>query len=65
MGPQIHVLAFVFIKWTPFEFGFYELKLFKNFKTGQFWADWQTRQYVQNSPQYGAQIQDLGFFSLK
>ena len=25
--------------------------MFKNFKIGQFWADWQTPQYVQNGPQ--------------
>ena len=40
-------------------------KKFKNFKIGQFWADWQTPQYVQNGPQYGAQNTRVGiFFSL-
>ncbi len=37
-------------------------KLFINFKIGQFWADWQTPQYVQNGPKYGAQNTRVGIF---
>ena len=59
MGPQIHELAIFFIKRTPFEFGFC---VENNFKIGHFWADWQTPQYVQNGPQYGAQNTRVGIF---
>ena len=36
--------------------------MFKNFKIGQFWADWQTPQYVQNGPQNGASNTCVGNF---
>ena len=29
-------------------------KQLKNFQIGPLWADWQTPQFVQNGPQYGA-----------
>ena len=55
MGPQIHELAISFIKLTPF-------LIFCVLEIGQFWADCQTPQYVQNDPQYGAQNKRVAIF---
>ena len=65
MGPQIHELAFFFIKWTPFEIKFCVGNCSKFFKSVDCGPFGRPPQYVQNGPQYGAQNTRVGIFSIK